>query len=249
MKAAFISDIHANATALQLVLDDIAAGGSIEKIYCLGDIVGFHTAPVECIELVRNNGIECLGGNHDAGVAGKLGENKFPRECWEAIEWTRAKLNSSQLRFLEGLPFQMMIARQFRLMHGMFENVTTYLVGTMKLRYVAARTSIDRFPLAFYGHTHAPRCYQFMNGLLGYPMIEHPHDSVVPLRTQSTYLVNPGSIGQPRTADHSARYCVFDTVLREVTFKRIRYDYNNVLAQTLSVFPGHEAMYQRFAAS
>jgi predicted phosphodiesterase len=111
MKVALISDIHANATALGLVLEFIKAQDGIEKIFCLGDVVGFHTSPGECIDLLQECRVQCIAGNHDAGVTGKLGKEKFPWDCWEGIEWTRKKINQRQLNFLESLPSQTVVER------------------------------------------------------------------------------------------------------------------------------------------
>ena len=248
MIVAVISDIHANVTALQLVLDDISKK-SISRIYCLGDLVGFHTSPGECLDLLQQYKVECIAGNHDSGVTGKLGPNKFPRECWEAIEWTRTRLSQQQMSYLNSLPTQMLIEKQFRLMHGIFGDVHHYLVGTLKLCYVAARLRATGFALAFYGHTHQQKCDAFRNGLLAFQAYDQPTNVEVAFADHVTYLINPGTVGQPRTRDTDARYCVLDTDRRTVSFAHIPYDYSAVMKRTLAMFPTHEAFYARFASA
>ncbi|MEK9139100.1 MAG: metallophosphoesterase family protein [Bacteroidota bacterium] len=247
MKYAIISDIHANLTALELTLKSIDASGAGEKICCLGDIVGFHTSPGECIDLLQERGITCIAGNHDAGVVGKLAAEKLPRECWEAIEWTRRKLSPRQLDFLRSLPNQMVIGKEFWLMHGIFNDVYHYMVSTLTLRYTAARLRMAGIPLAFFGHTHTRKCHEFPRGSFVFAYHDHHAEGEISLNENFTYLVNPGTVGHPRTRDTGARYCILDTERRTVLFVRIPYDYGAVVQRTLAVFPGHRASYARFA--
>ncbi len=246
MSIAFISDIHANDIALEATLRAIAKDSTIERIYCLGDVVGFHTAPERCIEMLEQHRIVSLCGNHDAGVVGLLDREKFPRECWEAIEWTRARLSRAHLNYLAKLPTQTILDRKLWLMHGMFENCNRYLVGNLKLRYVAARLSVERISLGMYGHTHSQNCHRFLNGMLAFPLTRMTTDGDVHLTDRATYLVNPGTVGQPRDGDASARFCVFDTEKNTIRFERVPYDYPGVVRRTLEVFPSHERMYRRF---
>lgn len=246
MKLAIISDIHANATALKIALAAIRATPGVDRIICLGDVVGFHTQPGECIELVRANNIRCISGNHDAGVAGKLGEEKFPWECWEAIEWTRKELDRAQHQFLQSLSTMTAEGRQFWMMHGVLGDVHHYMNREWKVRYVASRLWLARCRFGFFGHTHTQTCYRI--GGLPFAGTLEALDVAQPisLDDRSTYLINPGTIGQPRTRDSHVRFAFIDFENRLLTFERIPYDYASVTRQTLNVFPRHAPLYKRF---
>lgn len=246
MKFALISDIHANAEALRLVLESLSAHDGVERIYCLGDVVGFHTSPGACIDLLQEYKAECISGNHDAGVTGKLGKEKFPAECWEAIQWTRAKLNSRQYKFLESLPGQATIDRQCRLMHGIFGDPHHYLVGEWKHRYVFFRMKLSGIRFGFYGHIHEQTCFKTGNaavsGAIRSVDVSHP----VPLDDDASWLINPGTVGQPRSADAHARFAIVDLDKKSIDFRKIPYDYSAVVNLTLEIFPQHISMYRRF---
>jgi predicted phosphodiesterase len=245
MKAAIISDIHANATALRLVLNDVAKWG-VQRIFCLGDVVGFHTEPGECIDLLQEHEVQCIAGNHDAGVTGKLGKEKFPHECWEAIEWTRGQLNDRQMKFLRSLSTQAVVDHTFWMMHGIFGDVYHYLVGDLRLRVVATRLKLSRISVGFYGHTHRQMCAKLSNRLLSFTIEEIAQLDQVNLVDRATYLINPGTVGQPRSKDARAFYAIVDTDHMMVRFLRIGYDYDAVVRKTLSVFPAHARLYARF---
>ncbi len=248
MKLAIISDIHANATALKLVLGFLKARGGVEKIFCLGDIVGFHTSPGECIDLVRENVVTCIAGNHDAGVAGSLGEKKFPWECWEAIQWTRKNITHQQLRFLESLPHQTIVDNAFWMMHGIFGDPHHYMVGDLKHQYAFLRLRFAGIRLGFYGHIHKQTC--FKKSLKEFSSAIEPMaiSQPVVIEQRAAYLMNPGTVGQPRTNDPHARFAIVDLDEGLITFEKIPYDYSTVLDRTLGVFPRHTAIYKRFGS-
>ncbi len=249
MKFALISDIHANATALRLVLEYIRAQDGIEKIYCTGDVVGFHTSPGECIDFLQECHVECIAGNHDAGVTGKLGQEKFPVECWEAIQWTRNNLNKRQLSFLESLSNHLIINRQFWLMHGIFGDPHHYMVGDWKHRYAFLRLRLAGIRFGFYGHIHKQTCFKGESSVFS-PTV-HPVKTLqsVTLDSESIYLINPGTVGHPRTIDTAARFAIVDLDKGMINFEHVQYDYSVVLARTLEVFPSHISLYKRFQSS
>jgi predicted phosphodiesterase len=246
MKFALISDIHANAPALRAALEFISPQRDIEKIFCLGDVVGFNTSPGECIDLIQDHRVECIAGNHDAGVTGKMVEKQFPRECWEAIQWTRKNISSRHLKFLESLSTQSIVDRRFWLMHGIFGDPYHYMVGNGKHRYAFARMRLSGIRLGFYGHIHKQTCYK-SEGVFSHVTSIEPFGTV-PIDRDASYLINPGTIGQPRVKNAEAQFAIVDTELSSVTFHRIPYDYATVLERTLEVFPTHAAMYRRFGS-
>lgn len=244
MTLALISDIHANATAFRLALDFINTQRDVEKIFCLGDVVGFNTSPGECIDLIQEHRIECIAGNHDAGVTGRMVEKQFPRECWEAILWTRKNLTPRQLRFLEALPTQSIVEQKFWMMHGIFGDPYHYMVGRWKHRYAFLRMGLNGIRLGFYGHIHQQTCFRNAAMLSTIESIEP--SGTISFVDQASYLINPGTIGQPRTTNAEVQFAIVDWENSSLTFHRIPYDYTAVLERTLEVFPAHAAMYRRF---
>lgn len=248
MKFALISDIHANAAALQKVLELIKAQNGIEKIYCLGDVVGFHTSPGKCIDLLEEHRVACIAGNHDRGVTGQLGEEKFPWECWEGIQWTRKNINSRQLKFLESLPSQTVLERQLWMMHGIFGDPHHYMVGNGKQRYAFLRLRLSGIRFGFYGHIHKQTCFKTRSPFFASAIDSVEPSGMISLDNESSYLINPGTVGHPRTNDHQASFAIVDLDQHVVQFERITYDYAQVLEQTLDVFPGHVPMYKRLGS-
>jgi predicted phosphodiesterase len=179
-------------------------------------------------------------------VTGKLGKEKFPRECWEAIEWTREHLNDRQLKFLRSLSTQAVVDHTFWMMHGILGDVYHYLVGDWRLRIVATRLKLSRISVGFYGHTHRQMCTKFSSRLLSLSLQETAQLDHVNLVDHATYLINPGTVGQPRSRDTRASYVILDTDNMIVRFLRIGYDYDAVVRKTLTVFPGHARHYARF---
>lgn len=246
MKLAIISDIHANITALKIALDFIDRQQGIERIICLGDLVGFNTAPGECVDLIQERQILSIAGNHDAGVVGTMVEKQFPWECWEAIQWTRRQLNERQLTFLRSLAPQKIVEKKFWIMHGIFADQYHYMVGNRKHRYAFLRLRAAGLRLAFYGHIHQQTCFE-TRGIFG-TIRSCASDSPVLLDPHASYLINPGTIGQPRTLDAFVQFAIVDFDQHTLQFHRIPYDYSAVLARTLEVFPRHAEMYRRFGS-
>jgi predicted phosphodiesterase len=247
MLVGVISDVHANVQALRLVMADMRDRG-VEKVVCLGDLVGFHTHPGECIDLLRSESVFCILGNHDAGVIGKLDRHRFPVECWDVIEWTRGQLSSDQLQYLSSLPNHTRVDGSMWLMHGYFRNVTRYLVGNIRIALAGSRLRIRGIRLGFYGHTHHPKAH-VVDGTLPLNNVRELAPSGILTNRHSVYLCNPGTVGQPRTADACTRYLTFDSEGNNITFHRIEYDYAEVVNETLSHFPRHASFYDRFQES
>ena len=245
MKFAVISDIHANATALRFVLDSIREQ-RVEKIYCLGDVVGFHTSPGECIDLLQHHRIECIAGNHDAGVVGSMKEEQFPRECWEAILWTRRNISEGQLKFLQALQSQKVVDKKFWLMLGIFGDPYHYMTGGWTHQYAFLRLQLAGIRFAFYGHIHRQTCFKSPRRMVPREISSVEAEGSVPLDGNSIYLINPGTIGQPRNNESDAKFALVDLGIGSIMFKRIPYDYSTVLRRTLEVFPSHASMYRRF---
>jgi len=223
MKYAIISDLHANLEALKAVMLAIDNDG-VDKVACLGDLVGYYADPNACLKLVREQEISCVAGNHDRIAAGL----KEPVDCWdlarESLYWTRGQLTGEHLAFLGGLPLFKQMDQSFLMVHAALHpvpNEDRYLSNDAEVMK-SFRVLIDepsKIQLCFFGHTHLPVVYEYQNGSLN-----TIRQGKVGLNPAAYYLVNPGSVGQSRDADPRASFLTFDSEQRVIWFHRIPYD-------------------------
>ncbi|MDI6732589.1 MAG: metallophosphoesterase family protein [Planctomycetota bacterium] len=228
---ALISDIHSNLEALTTVLDDIKKKG-ISDIICLGDIVGYAADPVECLNLVRNCKIVIMGNHDESLLQGAIG---FTPHARDAMEWTIKQLKphwfssggtKSRWDFITNLPTTY-LDRDVLYVHGSPRDPTTeYIVESdiepnlegahRKLQHI-----FEMFPrLCFVGHTHQPgiitQDYRFLK----------PSDFNYSFEFEDSnkYIINVGSVGQPRDGDKRSCYVIFDN--NKITYCRLSYDYH-----------------------
>lgn len=217
MRVLVISDIHANLTALEAVLE---AAGEVDAVWCLGDLVGYGPDPNECIERVRwLPNLTCLIGNHDAAALGQIDVDAFNADARTSILWLQRVLTPANQEFLRALPEKVVIG-SVTLAHGSPRNpVWEYILDTR-----VARVNFEFFetPYCFVGHSHLPVLYQFPDSR---PEIQ----LTIPEENQSIKLVsrtiiNPGSVGQPRDRDPRAAYAIYDTETEIWEQHRVPYD-------------------------
>jgi len=226
VKLALISDVHANIEALQATLDDIAIEG-VDRIVCLGDIVGYNTNPRECIALLRAAGALCIAGNHDRAVCGEITTETFSRTAARAVAWTRAHLTAGELAFLRGLPLRATVGDKLVAVHGAFhapDACEIVRLDSDEKRLLSFKTLIadpSGARIGVFGHTHVAGVYEYCGGRVTLPSVE---EDVVALRDDAYYLLNPGSVGEPRSADRRARYMVLDLARATVTLHAVAYD-------------------------
>ncbi len=223
MRLAIISDIHANLEALHATLHDISQQ-RVDRIVCLGDIVGYNANPAECIALLRAAEALCVAGNHDRAVAGQLPTGGFPAFAVQAITWTRRQLDADALGFLAGLPSLLNVQNGLIAVHGALHSIgereTLYLDTDQRRRlsFAALAAHPSGAPICAFGHTHRLGIYEFPSG-----RELAPDEDDVALRAGSLYLVNPGTVGQPRSAERRATFIVLDTARQTVTVRRVEY--------------------------
>lgn len=199
MRVGIISDIHANLTALAAVLGDMPP---VHGIVCCGDLVGYYDRPNEVCALVRERGIACIRGNHDAYVTGALepGSGNLPSF---RTDWTREVLSRTHLRWLNGLGDRIQIedeGRRLTIRHANPWDEETYLYPDAESLF--ARLELAAGEVLAVGHTHRP-----MHRAIG-----------------DGWLLNPGSVGQPRDWDPRASYAVLDMKTGAVEHHRVAYD-------------------------
>lgn len=217
MQLALVSDIHANLQAWNAVLLDIRSL-DVDSILCLGDIVGYGPNPAEVMTSVHSNVEHLVLGNHDAVVCGKLSSDLFNDVAAQVIRWTRGQLNSKAVRFLESLPLTIDCG-DFRCSHGDMSDPAAF-------HYISkaedAAFSWSKVPggLFFVGHTHEPAI--FILGESGVPRSVEIQDFIV--EDDRRYVVNPGSVGQPRDGLALSSYIIYDTESRSVYQRRVPFD-------------------------
>ena len=233
MKIALISDIHANLEALQATLDAIRAEGA-ERIVCLGDIVGYNTDFAACIALLRRAGAICIAGNHDRAVTGAIGTEGFSGPAARAVAWTRARLDEDSRGFLAALPLTTEIDGTLVAVHGaLHPEVGKELVrldddGKRALSLQALGVHPSGARICAFGHTHRAGLWEWRDGAVH----ALPLDGGAALRADGFYLLNPGTVGEPRGADADACFACFDTTSRRVTLHRITYARRATLSKT-----------------
>lgn len=229
MRYAVISDIHANIEALQAVLERIETL-AVDRVVCCGDLVGYYSNPNECIDLMRKNEIDCVRGNHDVGAAGIRNMVGWDIAI-KAIDWTRQHITESNRQFLERLPQTLVVDDAFLLFHGALHpaecgedfHLNTADQATETLQ--ALKTHDSGVALAFYGHTHRRDIYRYGSDLEMLPA------STFKLADGFHYIVNPGSVGQPRDGTLDASFLVYDAMAREISYHGVKYDVAACLAK------------------
>ena len=224
VRLALVSDVHANLPALQATLNSIAMAG-VDRIVCLGDIVGTNTQPAECIAAIRQVDAVCVAGNHDLAVCGRITTKTFSGTAARAVTWTQRRLARSDLHFLAGLPLRAVIGGNLIAVHGALHpqaacapvRLDSDELRLQSFQAVIADPSGAR--ICAYGHTHHVGIHEFRDGRI-MPILE----ADVSLRDDAYYLINPGTVGEPRAHDRRASYMIADLAQRRVSVHRVSYD-------------------------
>jgi predicted phosphodiesterase len=224
MRILIISDVHSNLSALESVLSD---AGQVEAVWCLGDLVGYGPDPNECVNTIRQlPNLVCLIGNHDAAVAGIIGNAMFNSEARMAVLWTQSVLTQSNLEFLQSLSPQTVVD-SVTLAHGSpRQPVWEYLLDVH-----TATSNFSHFstPYCFVGHSHVPVIYQRRDELSTAKLFIPEVNSKRQLAPRA--ILNPGSVGQPRDRDPRASYAIFNPEQETWSYHRTAYDVPSVQAR------------------
>ena len=222
MRYLVLSDIHANFTALEAAL--AAVDGRWERVVCLGDVVGYGPDPNEVIDRVRALQATIIRGNHDKAACGLADAEDFNPVARTAAEWTRAQLRAENLAFLQELPSGPVEADGLALVHGAFHDEDEYVFAPAQ-----ALDGLLESPSAvtFFGHTHFQGGFSFRDNKLEVIQLRpNGGTSFAALRVEAgtRYLLNPGSIGQPRDGDPRSAFAVADLSHAVIEFWRVPYD-------------------------
>lgn len=221
MRYLVLSDIHANCDALDAVLEE--AEGHYDQVVCLGDIVGYGPEPNRAVEWVREHAQMVVRGNHDKVAVGLDDVSWFNPIAEAAARWTMQELSEDNRRYLTNLPRGPVELSGFTLVHGSPLDEDGYLVGVIDAEYVVPYIEQS---VTFFGHTHLQGGFTWSRHQVRH--LERPApwepSHVVLIEETSGYLINPGSVGQPRDGDPRAGFAVYDTEGRVVTLYRRAYD-------------------------
>ena len=218
MRVLIVSDIHSNIEALEAVLRHAERNGGFERIWCLGDMVGYGPDPSACLHRLREFEIVAVAGNHDFAAAGVIDAADFNGAAFTAIRWTANQIDDEDSSYLAGLP-QVSMQPPFTLVHGSLRvPIAEYLTHPSQ---AVATLNLLTTDYCLVGHSHYPFICRENGGMpLFLPL---PESQGVPLDAERC-IINPGSVGQPRDRDVRASYAVFDEGALSVEHHRVDYD-------------------------
>lgn len=232
MRLAVIADIHSNLEALTVVLGEIDRIGA-DEIICLGDIVGYGPNPNECVDIVISRGIETIMGNHDAVASGVIVLERYNDSAASALQWTIDNLRDDLKCYLRGLKdslLQSINGLTVLGVHGSPSNRDDYILDIQDTDDAFYDLAVMDVDVCFFGHSHMQAFYQELKG------DSAPAEMVVACEDPGTYdiapdtayLINPGSVGQPRDDDCRAAFGILDTESMAFTEYRVEYDIDSV---------------------
>ncbi len=220
-----LSDIHGNIEALSAVLED--ARGRYERILCLGDLVGYGADPNAVVEWVRENTEVTIRGNHDKACWDPEPAESFNPVARVSAMWTRLALSPASLAYIERLPRGPLRYDGFDVVHGSPFDEDEYLItleeAWMAREFLAAQVT-------FFGHTHVQGGFLLASSGVG----GIDAGRTLEIEPDYFYLVNPGSVGQPRDRDPRAAYALYSPEERAIEFRRVAYDVDRAAAKILA---------------
>ncbi len=219
MKYAILADIHANLGALKAVLED-AESEKCDAAVCVGDVVGYGNAPKECVQIIRKLEIPTVRGNHDELSSNETSLSGFNPHAAAAVEWTRDQLSEDDRKWLGALKLVEKV-NGFTIVHASLDHPDKWPYVFDRL---AAANSMchQTTPVCFVGHTHVPLAFIRDNAVRGgqYKKLR--------IEKGKKYLINVGSVGQPRDGDPKSSYAIYDTDKAVVELRRVDFDKTNI---------------------
>lgn len=222
MKYLIVSDMHGNSDAFAAVLRRMRRK-RIDVTLVLGDLVGYGGGPNQVVETVREllpGRVVSIRGNHDKVVAGiESGEN-FNPAALQAARWTTERLTQPNLRFIRDLPVgPIEVAPGLSICHGSPLDEDAYVFSDFDAYQIFAATQAH---VTFFGHTHIPSLFVAHNGGIDVALLRG-ETGTIDIAPDMRYLINPGSVGQPRDRDPRASFMTYDAVRRQVRWQRLEY--------------------------
>lgn len=222
MRALVCSDLHSNLPAFQRMLAHVRRK-RFERFICLGDLVGYGGQPNQLLDALRaiQSRKTIVRGNHDRVVANGNAEG-FNGAAKEAALWTRGRLSNANRKFLSALPQGPLTEGPYLFCHGSPFDEDEYLFNEDDARLIFRKVAAQ---FIFFGHTHIPLVVEFDPADESMTIHGMQASGKVPLRRDRRYLINPGSLGQPRDRNPQTSFAIFDDEAGSITFHRLDYDY------------------------
>lgn len=226
VRIAVVSDIHGNRQAFEAVLDEIAES-SCEEMWCLGDLVGYGADPDACVAMAREHAAICLAGNHDLGVRGTLPLEEFSRGAAIAAEWTQQTIIPRTQAYLEELE-PVWLEEEVGLYHASPRDpVWEYVLSPLQAELCL---DVQSHRVCLIGHSHVALSFCRNEGSPATGQTRRAGEKLD--LAEGEWLVNPGSVGQPRDGDPRAAWLELDTAAWRAIFRRTEYD---ILAAAASI--------------
>ncbi len=228
MRIGIISDIHANLVAFETVINALRRANATERLWCIGDMVGYGPHPNECLDLLRSFDHICVPGNHDYGLLGKTDRENFNPDARFVLDWTAEQITAENRAYLDALPVRWIPEERFTVVHASPRDpIWEYLLEPQ-----AARECFPYFtsPYCFVGHTHVPAVFRQAEADGPVKLVRPEADEQVRFGP-ARLILNPGSVGQPRDGNPQAAYAILDLDAGTLAFHRIDY----AIAQTQAV--------------
>jgi diadenosine tetraphosphatase ApaH/serine/threonine PP2A family protein phosphatase len=213
---AILGDIHANLEALTTVLED-ARQQLCTHYACVGDVVGYNANPIECIEIIRDLGMPCVKGNHDEYASNHNPLDGFNPRAAAATVWTRLQLREADKQWLRDLEFTRLVS-SFSIVHATLDAPRKW--GYIFDKWAAAASfNYQNTPVCFFGHTHLPLVF------IRDSVVQSGVYSTLQIEPGRKYLVNVGSVGEPRDGNVAAAYVIYDLSARTIELRRVAYNW------------------------
>ena len=218
MKIGILSDIHSNSEALDCVLKTIER---VDRFICLGDIVGYGADPNYCIEKIKGLNCKCVGGNHDFAVVGKVNINYFNYAARDAILWTSRQLKKDNINFLLSLGKKIELKDKVFAVHGSLQDpILEYILDKNTASLIFSKF---HFKICFVGHSHLSGCFSLNENNNQIDYINYRNGGCIEISKNKRYIINCGSVGQPRDGNPKASYGIYDLKHGIVTIYRVSY--------------------------
>lgn len=242
MRYGIFSDVHSNLEALESVIAAYKQE-SIDEYLCGGDVVGYGANPKECIEELNLISTTTIAGNHDWASVDLFSTEYFNEFAKEAIYWTRKNITQKETSFLETLKL-IYKADDFILVHGTLDNPQDF---NYMLDSYAAQDSFEILDtnICFIGHTHIAGTFILTKD----KQVLYTREDLLKIKKENKYIVNVGSVGQPRDRNPDAAYCIYDSKAGEIQIKRISCDLKTtrekIIKAGLPMFLGDRILFGR----
>ncbi len=218
MRVAVVSDIHGNRHAFEAVLDQIESS-DCEEMWCLGDLVGYGAEPDACVDLARRHAAICLAGNHDLGVCGSLPLEEFSRGAALAAKWTQEVITAETLEFLRTLE-PLNLDEEVGLYHASPRDpIWEYVLSPLQAELCL---DVQRHQVCLIGHSHVALSFSRAAGAAATGQTRDAGDELE--LGSAEWLINPGSVGQPRDGDPRAAWLELDAERSIAHYRRTEYD-------------------------